>query len=177
MLLRWLLQWLQSLMNAYVFYAIAFQLLFVAWFDLRKKTISNYWPLINLTLAFILYLAFPDVYLFSWELLLFPVGFILIGFVLFLMGIMGAGDSKYLASLFLIIPYQYHFAFFEKLLLTTIMVGGLLLSLKVLRNFSTLKAYLWSHHWSGLKETIRSRFSYAPVIFLAWIVLGALEWK
>jgi prepilin peptidase CpaA len=164
-------------MNPYVFFAITFQLLLVAWFDLRQKTISNNWPLINFALSLILYLAFPGGYPFTWNIFLFPIGFIVIGFLLFLMGIMGAGDSKYLASLFLIIPYQYHFAFFEKLLLTTIIVGGLLLILKVLRNFSTLRAYLWSHHWKGLKETIRSRFSYAPVIFLAWIALGALEWK
>jgi prepilin peptidase CpaA len=164
-------------MNHYLFYAISSQLMLVAWFDLKKKTISNYWPLFNTLVAIIAYLAFPQTYEFNWEILFFPLGFIVIGFLLFLMGIMGAGDSKYLASLFLVIPVQYHLPFFEKLLIATILIGGFLLSFKVVMNFSKLKAYMWAQYWNGLKETIRSKFSYAPVILLAWILLGVQEWR
>ncbi len=164
-------------MNHYLFYAVSFQLILVAWFDLKKKTISNYWPVLNALTAIAVYLIFPQIFEFSWAIFLFPVGYIVIGFLLFLMGIMGAGDSKYLASLFLVLPVQYHLPFFEKLLIATILIGGILLTFKIVMNFSKLKAYMWAQYWKGLKETIRSKFSYAPVILLAWIFLGVQEWR
>ena len=164
-------------MNHYLFYAISFQLMLVAWFDLKKKTISNYWPVLNLLTAIAVYLSLPQTFEFSWAIFLFPIGFIVIGFLLFLVGIMGAGDSKYLASLFLVIPVQYHLPFFEKLLIATILIGGILLTFKIIMNFSKLRAYMWAQYWKGLKETIRSKFSYAPVILLAWIILGVQEWR
>jgi Flp pilus assembly protein protease CpaA len=141
------------------------QLAAVAWIDLRSKKISNYWPLINIVLATGLHVLDPHFQL-SWQLLLFPVGFIVIGFLLFLAGIMGAGDSKYLASLFLCLPTEQHFIFFERLIECTIVVGLINLALKVGRGV----------HWQGWKNLVKSNFSYAPVILLAWIFLGIRLW-
>lgn len=163
-------------MNHFIFALIAIELMGVAWIDLRTKKISNFWSLLNIAAAAGLYLFLPQLYPFSWEIIFFPVGFIVIGFCFFLMGIMGAGDSKFLASLFLMIPVEYHLPFFEKLLLTTMVVGGLRLGFKLFKEFRKIKAYLWSQYWQGLKDTIRSRMSYAPVIFLAWLVLGMELW-
>lgn len=89
---------------------------------------------------------------------------------------MGAGDSKYLASLFLLIPPDRHMLMLEKLVYATLAVGIITLMMKFLRDFQKIKSYAFSTHWNGLKESLRSRFSYAPVILLAWLLLGAQEW-
>lgn len=162
-------------MNSYIFYGVLCQLLIVAWIDLKKKTISNYWAMVNVFIGIVLYVAIPELYPFNWELFLFPIGFIIGGFILFLASIMGAGDSKYLASLFIIVPSEFHMIFFEKILYATMAMGLLRVSWKVLRNFSTIKAYLVSFHWRGLRDIIKSRFSYAPVILLAWMLLGLMK--
>lgn len=85
---------------------------------------------------------------------------------------MGAGDSKYLATLFLLIPVEYHLLFLEKLILSTIVTGMIFLILKIIRSRKILGTYLIAGHWSGIKHLIKSRFSFAPVILLAWIFLG-----
>jgi prepilin peptidase CpaA len=104
------------------------------------------------------------------------MGWILIGFLLFLLGVMGAGDSKYLASLFAIIPPDLHMEMFLQLINATVAVGFVLMSFKIARDFKKIKAYALTNYWQGIKQTIRSRFSYAPVIFLAWVLLGFKLW-
>ena len=164
-------------MNMIVFGLVLAELLAVAWIDLQTKKISNYWPLINLVVAVLLYIFMRDVYVLDWEVLIFPIGFIIIGFFLFLAHVMGAGDSKYIASLFLLVPTEYHFIFFEKLLSVTIVVGAVFLCFKIVRNFHQFRAYFLSRYWGGIKDLIKSRFSYAPVILIAWILLGVGQWK
>ncbi|MCM2349521.1 MAG: prepilin peptidase [Bacteriovoracaceae bacterium] len=162
---------------AYVFSLVLIELLIVAWIDFKTHKISNKWPLLNTALAVVFYLTFRDLYQFNWEIFIFPVGFIIIGFFLYLVKIMGAGDSKYLASLFLIIPLEFHLPYFEKLVLSTIITGAFLLTYRILKNGGKLKAYLINHYWEGVKVTLQSRFSYAPVIFLAWLILGLNIWR
>lgn len=158
-------------MSNFIFVTILIQLLVVTWIDLRDKKISNYWVFINIALSISFHLFIKELYPLSWEILIFPIGFIAIGFFLFVLGIMGAGDSKYLASLCLVIPLNYHLAFLEKLIVSTLIVGFILLSIKIVKNFSDFKTYLMSGYWSGLKSVIKSRFSYAPVILLTWILV------
>jgi prepilin peptidase CpaA len=90
---------------------------------------------------------------------------------------MGAGDSKYLSSLFFIIPLEHQGLMLEKIIYATCVVGFVMLSLKFLKDFQKIKAYAFSTYWRGVKESIRSSFSYAPVIFLAWILFGIGQWK
>ena len=160
-----------------LFVLVLIELLIVGWIDLKTEKISNKWVLFNIFLSLIFHLSLKHLYPFSPEILIFPSGFIVIGFILYLMNIMGAGDSKFLASLFLIIPLNYHWLFFEKLVMSTIVTGACLLVFRVIKNRSTLKAFYVSHYWAGIKEKLRSRFSYAPVIGLAWILLGITIWK
>lgn len=148
----------------------------VSFIDLKTKKISNYWSILNVALSIGLYFLAPNFYVWSWEVFIFPIGFIFIGFLLFLCHVMGAGDSKFLASLFLIIPLEWHMVFFSKLLVSTIVVGGILLGWKIMSEFFTLKAYFLSRHWQGIRDVIKSNFSYAPVIFLAWLILGVDQW-
>ncbi len=163
-------------MNPLLFFFIATQLLIVAFIDFKHKVISNRWHLLNIILAIFLYTSAPEGFQFEWQILVFPMGYILFGFLLFLVGVMGAGDSKYLASICLLIPLQFHFAFFEMLLLSTSCVGGCLLVYRLFKDFRKIQAYLLTRYWQGIKLIIKSEFSYAPVIFLAWILLGLKQW-
>jgi prepilin peptidase CpaA len=164
-------------LKLWVFLLILVELLLVAWFDIRTKKISNRWVLGNLLFAPVLYVLLPETYPWDWTVLIFPVGCILVGFFLFLLGIMGAGDSKYLASLFLITPPDLHMFLFTQLINSTAIVGFVFLSLKIAKDFQKIRAYALSAYWQGLKETIRSHFSYAPVILMAWLLVGYKIWK
>ena len=113
---------------------------------------------------------------FEFQALIIPVATIIVGFFLFLAHIMGAGDSKYLASLFLLLPWALQLKFFENVLLSTILVGGILLVTKVIMSFNKLKGYALSLYFKGILQEIRSRFSYAPVLLLAWLLLGKELW-
>ena len=160
-------------MIGWVYILILIELVIVSWIDIRIKKISNLWFFINLGISLALYFLYPDYYYFTWTILIFPLGWILAGFVLFLLGIMGAGDSKFLASLFLLIPLEHQSLMFEKVLYSTLVVGFVMLTLKISKDFKNIKAYALSAYWQGFKESIRSNFSFAPVILLAWILLGA----
>ena len=159
-----------------IFGLILIQLIAVGWIDYRTEKISNNWVVLNIVVSVLLHVFLGNLYPLSWEVLIFPLGFIIIGFLLFLMHIMGAGDSKYLASLFLIIPLEYQILFFEKLVLSTIFTGSILLLYKIITHREKLKAYFISRYWGGIKQTIQSRFSYAPVVTVAWILLGFNIW-
>lgn len=159
-----------------VFSFVLLELLTVAWIDFKTEKISNRWILVNTAVAIMLHAFVRNLYPLSLEALVFPVGFIVIGFLLYLGNVMGAGDSKFLASLFLIIPLQFHIPFFEKLVISSIAVGALLFSYRVYKNGPELKAYFVGHYWEGIRKSLQSRFSYAPVIFLAWIILGFNIW-
>lgn len=160
-----------------VFALVLAELLAVGWIDFKTQKISNKWIFVNLGIAVVLYIFARDLYPLNWEILFFPVGFIVVGFLLFLLNVMGAGDSKYLASLFLLIPLEYQLLFFEKLVVSTIFTGSILLAFKMISERERLKAYLLSRYWPGIRDTIKSRFSYAPVVTVAWILLGFNLWK
>ena len=66
---------------------------------------------------------------------------------------------------------------FEKVLYSTLVVGLVMLTFKIAKDFKKIKAYAFSSYWQGFKESIRSSFSYAPVVLLAWIMLGVDQWK
>ncbi len=89
-------------MNLYLFLILLLELFVVSFIDVRVKKISNLW-----SIAHILIFAGMSIYAGTLPEIthfIFPLGMIVTGFVLFVFHIMGAGDSKYLASLFLLIP-------------------------------------------------------------------------
>lgn len=159
-----------------IFGLVLVELLAVAWIDFKTEKISNKWVALNAAASVVLHLTVRSLYPLSWEVLLFPAGFIIVGFLLYLLNIMGAGDSKFLASLFLIVPLEFHLLFFSKIVISTIVVGAILLLIRFIKHGPQLKAYFMSQYWEGIKTTLKSRFSYAPVIFLAWIILGMNIW-
>lgn len=160
-----------------VFTILLLELLTVSWIDFRRKKISNYWILCNLAFATILFSLGGPLYALNWNILFFPVGFVGFGFVLFLLNIMGAGDSKYLASLFMVTPFEYQFVFFEKMIISTIVVGSILIGLRFLKQRHEMIAFFVNRHWRGLRDLVKSSFSYAPVVLVSWILLGIEIWK
>lgn len=158
----------------YLYALLALELLIVSFIDLKIKKISNYWILFNLIVALTVYLG--GLYTFEWKIFIYPVGTIIVGFTLFLAHIMGAGDSKYMASLFLVLPYDLHQSYLENVLISTILVGAILLVSKLVSRFSRIKGYALSFHLKGVLSEIRSHFSYAPVLLLAWLLLSKNIW-
>src|SRR5690606_33113567 len=143
-------------------------MLVVAWFDFRTRKISNIWPATNLLLALLLPFIIPEIYQHHWELWLVPLAFIGVGFILFRLNIMGAGDSKYLFALFLLLPQKLHENFLLKLLAVTVFVGAILLGFRIMTKWSEIK--LWFYTRSGsLREIFGEKFTYGPVILVAWI--------
>jgi prepilin peptidase CpaA len=138
------------------------QLLIISWIDLKTRKISNWWILVNLVIYLSLLFIFPQIYTLEVTTWLYPLGFVLVGFPLFLLGIMGAGDSKFLAGLFLIIPVGLQHTFFMKLIGSTV---------SCVRNYSLVTWVFKTGQWAELKQLRGSRFSYAPVILLAWLWL------
>lgn len=164
-------------MILWIYFFILIELAVVSWIDVRTKKISNLWFIFNLLLAVVFHYFYQESYPWQLTTLFFPVIWLLAGFGLYWLEIMGAGDSKYLSSLFFIIPLEHQGLMFEKIIYSTCVVGFVMLSIKFLKDFQKIKAYAFSTYWKGVKESIRSSFSYAPVIFLAWILFGIGQWK
>jgi prepilin peptidase CpaA len=150
-----------------IFTLVSLELIVVSIIDFKKKIISNWWSIFHLVLFLISNIFFKSEL--SIGLFFYPFAFLIIGFVLFLLKIMGAGDSKFLASLSLVLPVKFHPQFLESLLYATILVGFILLMLRLKMDYTKLRAYFLSRYWRGITQAIKSEFSYAPVIFLAWI--------
>lgn len=163
-------------MNKIIFFSILTQLAIVSYFDIKTQKISNYWSVLNGALAILLYIFLPQIYPFEFEIFIFPLLTIFIGFVLYLLNIMGAGDSKYLATLFLIMPADNHFLYFEKLVASTLVVGAMYLTWTIIKSYSDLKGHFYAGNWRQILVMIRSSFSYAPVMLVAWILLGMQKW-
>lgn len=154
----------------YVF--IAIQLLVVAYIDFKTKKISNVWALINIIFFFVLSWLFPDIYQWSFQLLFIPLAFLVVGFVLFLMNIMGGGDSKYLSALYLLIPVNLQETTFLYLLYSTILVGSTLLLFNTLKHLDNIIVHYKMRDIAGIKRIYGQRFTYAPVVFIAWMWFG-----
>jgi prepilin peptidase CpaA len=162
-------------MNPYLYVILLLELLAVSFIDMRVKKISNLWSIAHILIFVGMSIysgAMPEITHF-----IFPLGMLLTGFVLFVFHIMGAGDSKYLATLFLLIPTDLHMLYMEKLLTVTIFVGTILLIMKFVKSAAKIKAYLTTFYFKALRAEIHSRFSYAPVILVAWILFGTALWQ
>ena len=141
-----------------LFFLILLELVVVSYQDIKKKVISHFYPIINLMISILLYLFHDQYMIAQFSFLLYPLGFFILGFFLFQANIMGGGDSKLITSLFLLLPEKHHQVFLENLLVLTLLVSSIILLQRFLK---------------GMKK---SRYSYAPVVLLAWIFTGKAIW-
>ena len=155
-----------------IYLTLLIEMIFVSYVDLKKKKISNNWIFVNCILYIAALIFFPKIYNFSWEVLVFPLSFLFVGYILFLLKIMGAGDSKYLAMLFLLIPLRLQEEYFLTLTYITIWVGLILLSRNSIKNFEKLVVAYKLKDIRIVKGVYGKKFSFAPVIMVTWIWFG-----
>ena len=155
-----------------VYWLVVVELMAVAWGDIRTKTIPNAWSILNLIWFVILLLLWPEHYPLAWGTLLYSVVFLVVGFILFLLRIMGGGDSKFLFSFFLLIPVALQSRALMLLLLSTVLIGGFLLLTNLGKHHEKIVAMVKSGYIKGIKQYFGTKFSFAPVILLAWLWLG-----
>ncbi|WP_127715146.1 prepilin peptidase [Halobacteriovorax sp. HLS] len=155
-----------------VYFFLMIQLFFVAYNDFKNKKISNVWPIINIALYFAVVFFFPTQYKINFETFIFPLAFFFVGIILFMMKIMGAGDSKFLLSFYLLIPLEMHEQAFIFLAYSTVVVGLSLLFTNIFKNLDTIIVALKTKNLILIKGVFGQRFSYAPVILVSWLWFG-----
>ena len=95
-----------------IYLFLLIELVFVSWIDYTSKKISNYWFFINIGFYLIFLIFIPQFYFFYIDVFWYPIGLLVVGFGLYAIKIVGAGDVKYLFSFFLLVPLKYQETFF-----------------------------------------------------------------
>lgn len=155
-----------------VFLFILIELIFVSVGDIRTKKIPNLWSLLNIIIFIILVFVFKDLYVVSWKTFLYPVIWIIAGFILFSLKIMGGGDSKFLSTYFLLIPLSSQDDAFYFLIISTIFIGLSVFMFNILKNWKSILDCLKTKNYKLLKQHFGTKFTFAPVIFISWVLLG-----
>jgi prepilin peptidase CpaA len=155
-----------------LFYLALFtELLIVSMIDLYTKKISNLWAISNLLFAVILY-SYVEHYVLDKEIIVFPLAFLGTGLLLFRLKIMGAGDVKFLSTFFLLLVPHLQERLFYYLVASTVVVAVTFLVFNTLKNSREIIQIFQSRNYGDLKKFYGTKFSYAPVILLSWIMLG-----
>lgn len=155
-----------------IYLFVLIELIFVAVADIRTNKIVNLWSVLNLIFFLVLVYISPQYYFFKLDTFIYSSVFLLVGFTLFLLRIMGGGDSKFLFTFFLIVPMHLQEKTFEYLLISTVLVGTFVFITNLAKNFDKLKASLKMGDNEAVKSCFGSKFAFAPVILLAWIWVG-----
>jgi len=157
-----------------LYFFLLIELVAVSYIDLLTKKISNAWFFLNI-LVFIFLLVFTSgLYDLNIDTFFYSTVFFAVGLFLFIFRIMGAGDSKYLVSLFILIPVNMQETALMCLLYTTIIIGGSHFIVNSIKNFDKIKEALREKKFDLLKGAYGKKFSFAPVILISWIWFG---WK
>lgn len=155
-----------------IYLFILIELAIVSYGDIKTDKIPNMWSIINLIAFVVLLFVAPEFYKFTPLAFTYSFAFLAVGFVLFLLKIMGGGDTKYLFSLFLLIPMTLQGKVFYFLLISTIIIGGFLLIQNTLKNFKPLWKAILDGNTQEVKSYFGTKFSYAPVILVTWLWVG-----
>lgn len=155
-----------------IYLFILIEVIFVTYLDIKYRKIKNIWSLLNMIVALSLFSLFPEMYLLTVASFQYSLVFIIVGFLLFQLKIMGGGDSKYLASFFLIIPSAIQDQVFFYLLISTIIIGALFFIKNIVTHWSTIVDSFRTHNLAGVKSCFGTKFAYAPVILIAWLFTG-----
>jgi len=155
-----------------IYLFILIELIFVTYLDVKHRKIANTWSLINIGIAVVLFSLFPKAYPVVFGTFQFSIVFILVGFFLFILKIMGGGDSKFLASFFLIVPLDKQDQVFLLLLISTVIIGVIVLVINIFSKWETLVTSLREKNIQGVKSCFGTKFAYAPVILVTWILFG-----
>ena len=155
-----------------IYLFVLIELAVVSYGDVKTNKIPNVWALLNIIAFIALLIVAPEFYKLKPETFAFSLAFLAVGFVLFLLKIMGGGDTKYLFSLFLLVPLNLHEKVFYYLLISTVIIGGFLLIQNTLKNFKPIWRAILDGNTRQVKSFFGTKFSYAPVILVTWIWIG-----
>ena len=145
----------------------------VSWVDWRDKKIKNSWSLINIVLFVLLVLFWPTgEYSFSLSSFYYPLGTVVVGFILFLLKQTGAGDSKFLATFFLLIPHEKHGPFFWTLMNGIVICFAALALYRIGKKWRELWPALWTMDGRWFLGIVREKTSFAPIILFSWVFFG-----
>jgi prepilin peptidase CpaA len=161
-------------MPTLIYIYVTIQLLIVAYYDVQTKKIINLWPLANIFLYIVLVFWYPEYYKFSIGTFAWPIGIFIAGFMLFVLKIMGGGDSKYLATFYLLIPENMHDEAFISLAVATALVGGSVFIKNIMQNLNKIVLAWKQKDLVMIKNIFGKKFAYAPVILISWMWFG---WK
>ncbi len=156
--------------TVYIFLLI--ELLAVAYIDFTQRKIANMWPLLNLVLFGLFLVFMGDIYQFAWATVFYSVVFFVVGIVLFAVKIMGAGDSKYLFSFFLLVPVRYQESALLCLLYSTVLVGGSLFLASCWKGRGKIIEAWNKKSVIPIKGIMGKKFAFAPVILASWAWFG-----
>ena len=159
-------------LSPYLYLYLLVQLTAVSWRDINDRKISNAWGGINI-LAFIgLAIWQPNSYPFILSSFYYPLACFALGWGLFYWKLMGAGDSKFLASFFLLIPAQYHQQFLLTLLWSSVGVSASWILYRSAYHLRQLVFIVQVKDYSQLRHIYSKKIAFAPVILLAWLIFG-----
>lgn len=156
----------------YIYGFVFFELAVVAWIDFKTSIISNYWFLINLVVFVVLTFLMPEIYKWGIKTFFLPAAFIFVGYMLFTLNIMGAGDTKYLFSIFVLIPYQSQDYALYTLIYSTVVVGVISFLINLYENIEKVTSAFKQKNIELIKGVFGKKFTYAPVILLSWVWFG-----
>ena len=159
-------------MEFLVFLFLLVQSFFVSLVDIKHKKISNQWVYVNLIAFSTLLILYPQTYGASFTPFLMAATFLAVGFALYFLKVMGAGDSKYLFSFFMLIPPAWLDAAFFDLLVCTMVIGSFSLFTTIAQNYQRMSLYARTGYIRGFRECLGTKFPFAPVIFISWAWLG-----
>ena len=155
-----------------VYWVFLLELVFVAALDIRTRKIPNEIVAINFLLIF-----------FTWEqsqvehigeFLLMPLITLMLGFGLFLLRLVGAGDCKLVVSILVNLSYLDQRAFLEQLAKVTILFSIVYLMIKSWNRRSELLRLFGSRQYVTALKQVRGDTAFAPVVLLAWIKYGLI---
>src|SRR5690554_2682257 len=155
-----------------VYLFVLIELLAVSYGDIKTKKIPNFWSILNLFVFIVLLFVAPHHYSFEWQTFIFSIAFLVVGFALFLLKIMGGGDTKFLFTFFLLLPISMQEETFYYLLLSTLIIGGVFFLYNTLKNFGVIWESFRVGNIQAVKSCYGTKFSFAPVILVAWVWVG-----
>jgi prepilin peptidase CpaA len=155
-----------------LFIFLTIELILISYIDIKYKKIYNAWSILNIVSFILCLLIYPSLFEFSLNTFFYPLAWLFVGFILFALKVMGGGDSKFLFSFFLMLPEAFHEPFLMKLIYSTVIVGLCLLIFNTFKKFDNLKVAFLTRDISGIKKIYGTKFSFAPVIALSWMIFG-----
>lgn len=155
-----------------LFIFLILELIAVAWIDFKYRKISNIWVLLNFIIFLLIYFILGLNLSFELYQLYYPTIFFIVGFAFYTLRIMGGGDSKFLVSIYIILPVFFHESFLISLLYVTTFVGLVQFIINSISGRDLIYKFLKYKNPKYLRLCYGKKFPFAPIILLSWIIFG-----